>query len=105
MDVHHINPVSDLADPVLAYSAAVGLAPVGAAVCAAVGLIATCQHGAADKPMDVQRKRPALQSMLVRTGFGLHPTAAGIYIVAHLHGVLLHGFCRQVQKALEARHG
>ena len=26
-------------------------------------------------------------------------------IVAHLHGELLHGFCRLVQKALEARHG
>ena len=26
-------------------------------------------------------------------------------IVAYLHGELLHGFCRQVQKALEARHG
>ena len=26
-------------------------------------------------------------------------------IVAYLHGELLHGFCRLVQKALEARHG
>ena len=26
-------------------------------------------------------------------------------IVAYLHGVLLHGFCRLVQKALEPRHG
>ena len=26
-------------------------------------------------------------------------------IVTYLHGELLHGFCRLVQKALEARHG
>ena len=26
-------------------------------------------------------------------------------IVAYLHGEMLHGFCRLVQKALEARHG
>ena len=26
-------------------------------------------------------------------------------IVAYLRGELLHGFCRQVQKALEAQHG
>ena len=26
-------------------------------------------------------------------------------IVAYLHGELLHGFCRLVQKALEVRHG
>lgn len=26
-------------------------------------------------------------------------------IVAYLHGELLYGFCRLVQKALEARHG
>ena len=32
--------------------------------------------------MDAQRKRLAtLQAMLVRKGFELHPTAAGIYIV------------------------
>ena len=83
MDAHPIYPVSDLAAPALAHGAFVGLAPVGAAVCAATGLIATCQHGAADNAMDAQRKRLAtLRAVLARKGFELHPTATGIYVVA-----------------------
>jgi hypothetical protein len=83
MDAHHIYPVSDLAAPALAHGASVGLAPVGAAVCAAAGLIATCQHGAAYTAADAQRKRLAtLQAMLARKGFELHPSATGIYVVA-----------------------
>ena len=82
MDAYHIYPVSDLAEPALAHGAFVGLAPVGAAVCAAAGLSATCQHGATDKAMDAHLKRLAtLQAMLARKGFELHPTATGIYIV------------------------
>ena len=40
-----------------------------------------------------------------RMGAGMAQPDELAVIVAYLHGELLHGYCRLVQKALEARHG
>ena len=43
--------------------------------------------------------------LLVRISSSMAQPAELTVIGAYLHGELLHGFCRLLQKALEARHG
>lgn len=68
----------------------------------------------ADSPDMFHRAAPAAQVIAgaMVAGDFLNCMSAGMaqpdeltVIVAYLHGEMLHGFCRLVQKALEARHG
>lgn len=61
-------------------------------------------HHAVQAALTLEGERRAA-TLLERIGSGMaHPDELAV-IVAYLQGELLHGFCRLVQKALEAHHG
>ena len=62
-----------------------------------------CHHATnAAQVIDGEERAAAL---LGRIGAGMAQPDELAVIVVYLQGELLHGFCRLVQKALEARHG
>lgn len=61
-------------------------------------------HHAAQAALTLEGERRAA-ALLERIAGGMaHPDELAV-IVAYLQGELLHGFCRLVQKALEAHYG
>jgi len=59
----------------------------------------------ADRAARVIKGEKEAGDFLNRMSTGMAQPDELAVIVAYLHGELLHGFCRLVQKALEARNG